>query len=94
MDMTIPELLIQDGFITAADKVKMDDFSSRSGLSFIKIALNFGYISRKNYERSLSQAGYIFAQVRDEAFDKDVLKNRDDSNRVWLSNSARSKIHS
>jgi len=73
MDISIPELLIKDGFITSNDKEKMDDFSSRSGLSFIKIALNFGYISRKNYERSLSNLGYVFAQVRDEAFDREIL---------------------
>jgi len=74
MDISIPELLIKDGFITHSDKEKMDDFSARSGLSFIKIALNFGYISRKNYERSLNNAGYRFARVRYEAYDADVLK--------------------
>ncbi|MGZ3755826.1 MAG: glycosyltransferase family 2 protein [Mucilaginibacter sp.] len=74
MDISIPDLLIKDGFITAADKEKMDDFSSRSELSFIKVALNYGYISRKNYERSLGQAGYKLAHVRDEVYDVEVLK--------------------
>jgi len=73
MDISVPELLIKDGFITQSDKDKMDDFSSRSGISFIKVALNFGYISRKNYERSLTKVGYKFEQVRDEAYDADVL---------------------
>jgi hypothetical protein len=53
MNDTIPvhEHLINDQFITNADLYKIRDFSKRSGLSFIKIALTFGYISRKNYER-------------------------------------------
>ncbi len=71
--MSIPELLVNDGFITQADRVKIDDFAARSGRSFIKIALNFGYISRKNYERSMINAGYIFPQIRELPFDKDVL---------------------
>ncbi|HEY5325778.1 MAG TPA: glycosyltransferase, partial [Mucilaginibacter sp.] len=71
--MSIPELLINDGFITQRDKEKIDDFSARSGLSFIKIVLNFGYISRKNYERSLINAGYVFPEVRELPFDAEVL---------------------
>jgi hypothetical protein len=65
--------LVSDGFITSADQEKIFDFSSRSGLSYIKIALTFGYISRKNYERSLTNAGYIFEQVRDEPYEREVL---------------------
>jgi cellulose synthase/poly-beta-1,6-N-acetylglucosamine synthase-like glycosyltransferase len=73
MQISIPELLIQDGFMTQADQEKIDDFSKRSGLSYIKILLNFGYLSRKNYERSLNNAGYEFKQIRDEDYDLDVL---------------------
>src|SRR5476649_2598522 len=74
-DISVPDLLMEDGFITTYDKAKMDDFSSRSGLSFIKIALNFGYISRKNYERSLNSAGYFFAEnVREQEHDVEVLQ--------------------
>jgi hypothetical protein len=58
--MSIPELLVKDGFISQQDREKINDLSARTGQSFIKIALNFGYISRKNYERSLSNAGYVF----------------------------------
>jgi glycosyltransferase XagB len=78
---TLPvyEILINDKFITRYDLEEINDFSSRSELSFIKIALTFGYISRKNYERSLLNAGYTFADVsvRDEAFDQDVLDKLD-----------------
>jgi cellulose synthase/poly-beta-1,6-N-acetylglucosamine synthase-like glycosyltransferase len=75
--MSIPELLIKDGFITADDREKIDRYSSESGLSFIKIALTLGYISRKNYERSLNQAGIEFAQIREMEFDQAVLDKID-----------------
>lgn len=75
--MSIPELLISDGFITADDREKIDRYSGESGLSFIKIALTLGYISRKNYERSLNQAGIQFAEIREMAFDQDVLDKID-----------------
>ncbi|HEY4325634.1 MAG TPA: glycosyltransferase family 2 protein [Mucilaginibacter sp.] len=71
--ISVPELLINDGFLTEADKEKIESFATRSGLSFIKIVLNFGYISRKNYERSLINAGYKFEQIRELPFDTEVL---------------------
>lgn len=70
--MSIPELLLKDGFIAREDQEKIKLFSERSGLSFIKIALNFGYISRKNYERSLLNAGYFFSNIRESEYDADI----------------------
>ncbi|AMR30628.1 glycosyl transferase [Mucilaginibacter sp. PAMC 26640] len=77
MTMSIPELLINDGFITANDREKIENFSKESGLSFIKIALTLGYISRKNYERSMINAGYSFAPIREMAYDQAVLDQID-----------------
>ncbi|HZY38385.1 MAG TPA: glycosyltransferase, partial [Mucilaginibacter sp.] len=71
--MSIPELLVNDGFITRRDREQIEDFSSRSGQSFIKIALTFGYISRKNYERSMINAGYPFKEIREQEYDPEVL---------------------
>ena len=71
--MSIPELLVNDGFITRRDREQIEDFSARSGQSFIKIALNFGYISRKNYERSMINAGYPFREIRELEYDPEVL---------------------
>ena len=71
--MSIPELLVNDGFITRRDREKIDEFSASSGQSFIKIALNFGYISRKNYERSMLNAGYVFREIREMEFDPEVI---------------------
>src|ERR1700753_3406534 len=72
--MSIPELLVKDGFITRRDREQIEDFSSKSGQSFIKIALNYGYISRKNYERSMINANYQFREIRDMAYDREVLE--------------------
>jgi hypothetical protein len=73
MKISIPELLVNDGFITPGDREKIENFSARTDLSFIKIALTHGYISRKNYERSMVNAGLDFKPAREEKFDKEVL---------------------
>ncbi|EHQ26062.1 glycosyltransferase family 2 protein [Mucilaginibacter paludis] len=73
---TVPvyEILINDQFITAADMEKVHLFSKKSGISLIKILLTFGYISRKNYERSLTNFGYVFHEdVRQEPIDTDII---------------------
>jgi cellulose synthase/poly-beta-1,6-N-acetylglucosamine synthase-like glycosyltransferase len=75
--MSIPELLINDGFLTKQDWEKINNFSARTGLSFIKIALDFGYISRKNYECSLTNAGYNFLEIREQSFDEEILSKID-----------------
>ncbi|MGZ3762874.1 MAG: glycosyltransferase family 2 protein [Mucilaginibacter sp.] len=73
MSISIPELLVNDGFITPGDREKILSFSASCDQSFIKIALSYGYISRKNYGRSMLNAGYEFKQIRDETFDPEVL---------------------
>lgn len=74
MSIPISELLVNDGFLTPRDREKIEDFSTRSDLSFLKIALNFGYVSRKNYERSMVNAGYEIKPIRAQTFDRGVLK--------------------
>ncbi len=73
MNISIPELLVNDGFLTPGDREKIEKFSASSEMSFLKIALNFGYISRKNYERSITNAGYILKPAREQAYDREVL---------------------
>ena len=73
MNISIPELLVNDGFITPGDREKIEDFSASSELSFIKVALDFGYISRKNYGRSIANAKYKIKSIREEAFDTEIL---------------------
>ncbi len=52
--MSIPELLVGNGFITADDKRRIENLSAKTCASCIKTALNFGYLSRKKYERILA----------------------------------------
>lgn len=75
--MSIPELLVKEGFITPADRERIENLSTQTGQSFIKVALNFGYISRKNYERILINYDYKIEQIRTEAFDAEILKKID-----------------
>jgi len=77
MAISVPELLVRDGFLKRSDRVKIEEFSSKTEQSFLKIALSYGYISRKNYGRSLTNAGYEFQQIRDQEFDEVVLKEVD-----------------
>lgn len=77
LSISVPEILVAHGFISPADQEKIHAFSERSGMSYLKIALNFGYVSRKNYERALGNAGYHFAEIRQEAFDQKILDQVD-----------------
>lgn len=77
MSISVPELLVKDGFITSRDRKKIEDFSQEADLSFLKVALSYGYISRKNYQRSMTNAGYEFKPIRKLTFDKKILKEVD-----------------
>lgn len=72
--MSIPELLVSDGFITSDDRRRIEDISAQTNTAFIKIALNYGYISRKNYERILINANYKIEEIREQPYDVEVLK--------------------
>jgi hypothetical protein len=73
MSLAIPEILVKDKFITPDDREKIHGMCARRVCALLKVALNFGYISRKNYERSMINAGYPYQKIRQEEFDKDVL---------------------
>ncbi|RFZ95749.1 glycosyltransferase [Mucilaginibacter conchicola] len=78
MSVSIPDLLVNDGFLTATEREGIEAYAQESGLSFIKIALTSGYISRKNYDRSLLNAGFtINEHPREEAHDQDILDKID-----------------
>jgi cellulose synthase/poly-beta-1,6-N-acetylglucosamine synthase-like glycosyltransferase len=72
-DSEISKILIGDHFLNESDFENIDKVYTQTGDSFVKIILNFGFISRKNYERSLTKAGYIFEQIREQAHQDDVL---------------------
>jgi len=77
MKISVPELLVKDGFLSANDRVRIEDLSKQHDLSFLKVALSYGYISRKNYARSMNNAGYEHSEIRELPFDEKVLKEID-----------------
>ena len=77
MDISVPELLVKDGFLSPHDRDHIQDYAERFDLSFLKVALSYGYVSRKNYARSINHAGYEFQHIRDLEYDEDVLKEID-----------------
>jgi len=70
---SVARTLIKDNFLTEEDFDLIENRFAKAGSSFIKIALNFGFISRKNYERSLTNAGYVFENIREMPYDEEVL---------------------
>jgi glycosyltransferase XagB len=70
-------ILSDHGYITRDDVVRIASFGETSGLSLVKILLNFGYISRKDYQRCLLEEGYDFKDVRLEETDPEVMMRMD-----------------
>ena len=77
MSISIPELLVKDGFISPLDREHIERLSASLDISFLKVALSYGFISRKNYGRSMANAGYEFQAVRELECDPNVLKEVD-----------------
>ncbi|KLT65647.1 glycosyltransferase family 2 protein [Pedobacter sp. BMA] len=71
------KLLLDQGLINHRQLKRMNDFEQSSGLSLIKIALNFGYISRKRYKQFLEGYGYFFHNIRQETVDQLVMIKND-----------------
>jgi len=77
MTISVPELLVRDGFLTKTDRKNIEAFAAKTEKSFLKVAISYGYVSRKNYGRSLNNAGYEFQYIREQACDEKVLKHID-----------------
>ncbi|TCD07578.1 glycosyltransferase [Pedobacter frigidisoli] len=74
---SLEDLLISAGLLTAEQLAHINNFSRSNQLSFIKIALNFGYISRKQFKKCLEEQGYVFIDVRAEQIDAAVMSQND-----------------
>ncbi|MFI5160812.1 MAG: glycosyltransferase family 2 protein [Sphingobacteriales bacterium] len=77
MDISVPELLVKDGFLSPSDRDHIKEYAAQYDLSFLKVALSYGYVSRKNYGRSLNNAGYEYQHIRDLEYDEAVIKEVD-----------------
>ncbi|WP_443945381.1 glycosyltransferase family 2 protein [Pedobacter sp. AW1-32] len=69
----LSEVLVERALITRGQSTDITAFASANNLSFVKMALNFGYVSRKAYQKCLEQEGYVFADIRNEKIDPEVV---------------------
>jgi len=77
MKISVPDLLVKDGFLSPTDRDYIERYAAKHDLSFLKVALSYGYVSRKNYARSIINAGYEFREIRELPTDEKVLKEID-----------------
>src|SRR6185312_7073459 len=77
MKIAVPDLLVKDGFLSPTDRDYIERYAAKHDLSFLKVALSYGYVSRKNYARSITNAGYEFREIRELPTDEKILKEID-----------------
>ncbi|MCX3263615.1 glycosyltransferase family 2 protein [Pedobacter agri] len=73
----IVNLLSEHGILDYQDRQRIARFSQSSGISLIKVLLNFGYVSRKDYQLCLKKEGYEFSDLRQEEIDMAVISQMD-----------------
>lgn len=69
--------LFTAGLLKQEQVFRLRRFQRETGFAPVKILLNFGYISRKQYERILASKGHTLVAIRDEAFTMDVVSQLD-----------------
>lgn len=74
---SVTDWLAEAGLLTAGQQTRVARFAERTGFAAVKVLLNYGYVSRKQYERVLSAHEYPFVDVRAEPYDPDVVSRLD-----------------
>jgi len=69
----LSEVLVSNGLITQNQSEHIIAFAKENNFSFVKMALNFGYLSRKAYQKCLEKEGYTFAAIRSEKIDEKIV---------------------
>ncbi|CCH54139.1 hypothetical protein BN8_03283 [Fibrisoma limi BUZ 3] len=69
--------LREAGLLTHDQQERIARFQTRTGFAAVKILLNYGYLSRKQYERVLGEHGYELVNIRTEEHDMDVVSRID-----------------
>ncbi len=69
--------LFTAGLLKQEQVFRLRRFQRETGFAPVKILLNFGYISRKQYERILASKGHTLVAIRDKAFTMDVVSQLD-----------------
>jgi cellulose synthase/poly-beta-1,6-N-acetylglucosamine synthase-like glycosyltransferase len=74
---TLTSWLTDEGLLTDAQTERIARFRERTGFSLVKVLLNYGYLSRKRYERVLAQRGHDLVAIRQETHDPGVVGRLD-----------------
>ncbi|PRY39249.1 hypothetical protein CLV58_108139 [Spirosoma oryzae] len=69
--------LFTAGLLKQEQVFRLRRFQCETGFAPVKILLNFGYLSRKQYERVLATNGHTLVAIREEAYTMDVVSQLD-----------------
>lgn len=69
--------LFTAGLLKQEQVFRLRRFQRETGFAPVKILLNFGYLSRKQYERVLASNGHTLVAIREEAYTMDVVSQLD-----------------
>ncbi len=69
--------LFTAGLLKQEQVFRLRRFQRETGFAPVKILLNFGYLSRKQYERVLATNGHMLIAIREEAYTMDVVSQLD-----------------
>jgi len=69
--------LFTAGLLKQEQVFRLRRFQRQTGFAPVKILLNFGYLSRKQYERVLASKGHTLVAIREEAYTMDVVSQLD-----------------
>ncbi len=70
-------MLSDHGLLDQQDRERMARFSQNSGISLVKVLLNFGYVSRKSYQLCLEKEGFTFSDLRKLDTDMSIISQMD-----------------
>ncbi len=77
MPQTSIDWLFTAGLLKQEQVFRLRRFQRETGFAPVKILLNFGYLSRKQYERVLATNGHTLVAIREEAYTMDVVSQLD-----------------
>ena len=71
--MPILDILEKQQVIRPQEAARIRSMREKTGLSLVKIILNYGYLTRKTYARAMEAAGYPVSRILDHSVDRELL---------------------
>jgi len=72
--MTVLDILLEQHAIRDDQAEKITRLAVATGLPLIKLILNYGFLTRKDYGIAMEKRGYSMSRIREEPIDKDILR--------------------